>query len=111
MTDPTKVCPREKELLQALGELAGFASMCWTPAPTGVFDSTLATEGVDRAFAEICALYAAPTEAAQGEVEVALQAAIHALRSYQYGNGAPDLAEEVADRCERALAPKAKEQQ
>jgi hypothetical protein len=50
---------------------------------------------------------AAPAEAAQGEVEAALQAAIHALRSYQYGNGAPDLAEEVADRCERALAPKA----
>jgi hypothetical protein len=50
---------------------------------------------------------AAPAEAAQGEVAAALQAAIHALRSYQYGNGAPDLAEEVADRCERALAPKA----
>lgn len=30
-----------------------------------------------------------------------LQAAVHALRSYQYGNGSPDLAKEIADRIEK----------
>lgn len=33
-----------------------------------------------------------------------LQAAAHALRSYQYGNTATDLAREVAEACEAALA-------
>jgi len=34
----------------------------------------------------------------------AIQAAILALRSYQYGNTAPGLAKDVADACEVALA-------
>jgi len=29
----------------------------------------------------------------------ALDAAINALRSYQYGNASPDLAERIADHC------------
>lgn len=33
----------------------------------------------------------------------ALTAASHALRSYQYGNGATDLAQDVADKCDAAL--------
>jgi hypothetical protein len=33
----------------------------------------------------------------------ATEAAFHALRSYQYGNASPELAEEVADACEAAL--------
>lgn len=33
----------------------------------------------------------------------ATQSAYHALRSYQYGNGAGDLAKEVADNCRDAL--------
>jgi hypothetical protein len=33
----------------------------------------------------------------------ALQAASHALRSYQYGNASPDLAAEIADACDAAL--------
>ncbi len=32
-----------------------------------------------------------------------LTSAINALRSYQYGNSSPDLAEEIADACEVAL--------
>ena len=32
------------------------------------------------------------------------QAARQALRSYQYGNGSPDLAVEIADACEAAIA-------
>jgi hypothetical protein len=32
-----------------------------------------------------------------------LVAAFHALRSYQYGNGSPELAEEVADASQAAL--------
>jgi hypothetical protein len=34
----------------------------------------------------------------------ALTAACHALRSYQFDNGSPDLAEEIADHCESLLA-------
>ena len=30
-------------------------------------------------------------------------AAVHALRSYQYGNSSPELAEEVADALEEAI--------
>lgn len=37
-----------------------------------------------------------------------LQAASHALRSYQYGNSATELAEEMANTIDAALAPKVK---
>jgi hypothetical protein len=37
-------------------------------------------------------------------IVAALQGAILALRSYQHGNTAPDLAREMADACEAALA-------
>jgi len=40
------------------------------------------------------------TEQALGN---ALAAAIAALRSYQYGNGSPDLAESTADHCAKAM--------
>lgn len=33
----------------------------------------------------------------------ALDAAVHALRSYEFGNGSPDLAASIADLCEAAL--------
>lgn len=39
-----------------------------------------------------------------------LQAAAHALRSYQYGNASPDLAEEVAEHIEALLAKREREQ-
>ncbi len=42
--------------------------------------------------------------AAAPELYEALAACEHALRSYQYGNGAPDLAEEVANKASAALA-------
>lgn len=42
-------------------------------------------------------------EKAFDEMLAALGAARHALRSYQYGNGAPDLAKETADYCEKVL--------
>lgn len=38
------------------------------------------------------------------EVLIALRAAKDALRSYQHGNSAPDLAEQVADHIEKVLA-------
>ncbi len=41
--------------------------------------------------------------AAAPELYVALRAAMHALRSYQHHNASPELAEEVADLCERTL--------
>ncbi len=39
---------------------------------------------------------------AQRDVIQALQAAAHALRSYQFGNSAPDLARDVAADCDKA---------
>ena len=38
------------------------------------------------------------------ELYEALKAAQHALRSYQYGNSAPALAEEIADSAQASLA-------
>lgn len=38
------------------------------------------------------------------ELELAIKAAIHALRSYQAGNDSPDLAEEIADKLASILA-------
>jgi len=45
----------------------------------------------------------AADRAANEELEQALSAAFHALRSYQYGNASPDLAEEIADDIEALL--------
>ena len=38
------------------------------------------------------------------ELKNLLQAASHALRSYQYGNASPDLAKSCADKIDQALA-------
>jgi hypothetical protein len=43
----------QPDIDKTLGELAGAASMCWTPKPTGVFDSEQATKFVDEAKAQI----------------------------------------------------------
>lgn len=40
-------------LSRILHELAGAASLCWEPRPTGVFDSQLAIQFVEQALAEI----------------------------------------------------------
>jgi hypothetical protein len=34
---------------EIIGELAGYTSMCWEPKPTGVFDSSKASEAVKEA--------------------------------------------------------------
>ena len=39
----------------------------------------------------------------------AMQAAMHALRSYQFGNAAPALAKSVADTCKQVIADAARE--
>ena len=39
----------------------------------------------------------------QADLVKAAIAAVHALRSYQYGNSSPDLAEEIADALEAAI--------
>jgi hypothetical protein len=44
-----------------------------------------------------------PFHAAAPELVNELIAAIHALRSYQFGNGSPNLAESVADHAEAFL--------
>jgi hypothetical protein len=43
------------------------------------------------------------SETAGEHAKRAFEAAKHALRSYQYGNAATDLAKQVADECEDAL--------
>lgn len=51
--------------------------------------------GVERFAARLVAV-------ANGQAALlnALTGAIHALRSYEFGNGAPDLARSIADHCE-----------
>jgi hypothetical protein len=39
----------------------------------------------------------------QADLVKAAIAAVHALRSYQYGNSSPELAEEIADALEAAI--------
>jgi len=43
----------ERTIKNVLGELAGYASLCWIERPIGVFDSTEASKAVDKAEAEI----------------------------------------------------------
>lgn len=60
----------------------------------------------------ICLVWAGDTEglhtarliSAAPEMITALKAAHHALRSYQYGNSSPELAEQTADACAAAIA-------
>lgn len=41
---------------ELLGQLAGAASVCWEPKPTGVFDSTQASSFVDQAHSRMIEL-------------------------------------------------------
>lgn len=41
---------RREKMCNILGELAGAASMCWIPRPSGEFDSSQAIKFVDQAF-------------------------------------------------------------
>lgn len=50
------------DLSRVLHEMAGAVSLCWTPKPTGVFDSTQACEFVAAAIAEIRATLRAKGE-------------------------------------------------
>lgn len=52
-TTPPAPMPDPLHLSRILHELAGAASMCWTPAPTGVFDSQEAIKHVTAAIEEI----------------------------------------------------------
>lgn len=44
-------------------------------------------------------------QAANGELRQLLVTCEHALRSYQYGNGSTELAEEIANKVQEALRP------
>ncbi len=59
--------------------------------------------------AEMMAAEIGRLRAINADLIAALAAATHALRSYQYGNSATDLAEEVADNAETAIAKATKE--
>lgn len=43
----------KKTVKNVLGELAGYASLCWSETPKGVFDSTQTSKAVDQAEREI----------------------------------------------------------
>ncbi len=51
--DAAKMVADPLSLSRILHELAGAASLCWEPRPTGVFDSQLAIHFVEQALAEI----------------------------------------------------------
>jgi len=59
MTSPHKgtptPAPYDREVARILGELAGAASLCWNPRPTGEFDSGAATKFVDQALRSLAA--------------------------------------------------------
>jgi hypothetical protein len=40
--------PDDMPISDAVGEAMGFASMCWDPSPTGVFESELASRATDE---------------------------------------------------------------
>jgi hypothetical protein len=56
------------------------------------------------------AAHARATDPVKKQMAVGLRAAKHALRSYEFGNTATDLAKEIADRCENDLQAYEKEQ-
>ena len=62
----------------------------------------VSAEAILRSYAEAEA--SARLITAAPDMAEALKAAVHALRSYQYGNAATELAKDVADRCEAILA-------
>ena len=53
------------DLSRILHEMAGSASMCWNPRPSGEFDSGLACAIVAKAMAEVRAMHDAAIDAAR----------------------------------------------
>jgi hypothetical protein len=84
-----------------------------TPGPWSVFDDEIVADRTDR---HVCTVDLEdgihPSEwqanqrliAAAPELLLVARAAFHALKSYQYGNVAPDLAAECCDAIAAALA-------
>jgi len=56
---------------EILGELAGSASLCWQPRPTGVFDSTEATKFVTQALSALREYYRLEIEKAIDKLNMA----------------------------------------
>ena len=52
--------PAQASIAQAIGEAVGEASMCWSEPPAGVFDSTRASDIVDRVVARLRRVAASP---------------------------------------------------
>lgn len=59
---PADASPDPLHLSRILHELAGAASLCWTPHPSGVFDSQEAIKHVESAIAEIRERLAQPVQ-------------------------------------------------
>ncbi len=90
---------RGEDLDPARIALAAFHFATWVRGMDGITPAKL--ERVDELLDEL----RTPIEHERDRLRHALTGALHALRSYQHGNASPDLAEEVADACEAALAP------
>lgn len=56
MTPEERLKECDLTLSRVLHELAGAASLCWTPRPTGVFDSQEAIKHVEVAIGELRAI-------------------------------------------------------
>jgi hypothetical protein len=90
----------------------------FTPGPLGWMSVAAKASGgahiylIDAADRKIAALWGGAEEkranadlfSVAPEMYRLLIAARHALRSYQFGNGSPDLAEEIADKANELLA-------
>lgn len=92
---------RGEDLDPARIALAAWHFATWVRGMDGIVPAKL--EAVDALLDEI----RTPIEHDRDRLRQALIGALHALRSYQHGNASTELAEEIADACEAALAHQA----
>ena len=72
----------EQAVREAIGECAGYVSLCWEPRPTGVFDSTLAAAAVEAAVARTHSAMQEERAAGYAAALAAAREAVAALLAY-----------------------------
>lgn len=85
-------------LKEELGDLPYWSDTCKAMA--------VSTNSAIRALQSQSLPSSTEKDAEDASLKMLLIAASHTLRSYQYGNGSPDLAQSMADRIDAALARK-----
>lgn len=105
--------PNRDEIVEALADSLNVFLTAYPGddvATVSLHNAACEVLGVDVPDYEQSALAAAEAAVERPEIRAgdkiakALLAASHALRSYQHGNSAPDLARQTADACDAALA-------